>query len=338
MQYKFILRLLFVLAIFFTRVSFAYTNDTSEFVATDTSEFKEINNTEVRSLVKTDNDPCAGCPNQDSGMLPWVLLSLGITVLAGIMVRFRSTRNLRGLFLLTSLLIFGFYRGACPCPISSFEDVFLLISGIKIPWQNLLWFLGLIPITYALGKVWCGWVCHLGALQEFLFLPGKINWLKSSKAQRILRACRIILLVALVIQLIITQTNVFCQFDPFKVAFNLISPHRIGWYLLGLLLLTSLFIYRPFCRAICPIGLVLGWISKIPKASAIGWKKECKKCPQCSKCCKIHAIIELKESNSINNNECIFCGNCLDGCRTGSISFFRKSRSLITTIFQKGTE
>ncbi len=335
MHNKIIFRLLFILLIFFAKVPFAYNDDASEFVATDTSEFKEIKSTDVQQFTKTANDPCAGCPNQNSGILPWVLLSLGITAVAGIMVRFKSTRNLRGLFLLVSMLIFGFYRGACPCPISSFEDVFLLISGVNISWQNLIWFLGLIPLTYIFGKVWCGWVCHLGALQEFLFLPGRINWLQSIKAQRILRWCRMILLFALVLQLIITRVNVFCQFDPFKVAFNLVSPNWIGWFLLGLLLLTSLFIYRPFCRTICPIGLVLGWISKIPGASVIGWKNDCKKCSQCSKCCKIHAIIDSNENSSIDNKECIACGNCMDSCKTNSISFLRKNRSLITTIFPK---
>ena len=136
--------------------------------------------------------------------------------------------------------------------------------GQEVRVHSLVWFLGLIPLTYLFGKVWCGWVCHLGAFQEFLYRANNFKFLKGEGAQKTLRILQYTMFATLMIQLMVTKTNIFIHYDPFKVAFNLRSFHTLGWVLLGLLLLTSLFIYRPFCRGVCPVGLVLGWVSKIP--------------------------------------------------------------------------
>lgn len=269
----------------------------------------------------------AGCGSENkNSQLWWVLSILGITGIAGIMIRFRSTRNLRGVFLIASLVILGFYKGGCPCPIMSLHHTLMGAIGLGFNWVGMIWFLGLIPVTYFFGKVWCGWVCHLGALQEFINLPGKINILRSEKAQKIMRYIRIVLLVLLIAQIVITKTNLFKSVDPFKVAFNLRSAHLSGWILLGLLLISSVFIYRPFCKSICPIGLILGWVSKIPGASIISPKISCVSCSNCNTSCKINAITRDKKVSILDNQECIACGDCISSCRKDSLGFVKNSK------------
>ncbi|MCD6161074.1 MAG: 4Fe-4S binding protein [candidate division Zixibacteria bacterium] len=258
--------------------------------------------------------------------LYWVLGVLAAVVLAGFLVRFKTTRSLRGIFLIASIAVLGFYKGACPCPISSFSNLILWFSGVDIPWQTLVWFLGLIPITYLLGKVWCGWICHLGALQEILFLPGRFEIFRSERAQKVMKTIRLLLLATLIIQLLTTKTYLFSKIDPFKVAFNLMSINLAGWLLLALLLLSSLFIYRPFCKAACPIGLVLGWLSKVPGASVIGVKSDCSGCKVCSKTCTMDAIIRKDNYNVLDNKECIACGDCIDACKKDGLAFVRKGK------------
>lgn len=220
-----------------------------------------------------------------------------------------------------------------PCPISSFQELFLAGFGVDIPWQNLIWFLGLIPLTYLLGKTWCGWICHLGAFQEFLYKSNKFDLFKSAKAQVVMRWMRIFLLIALIIQLAITQTNWFCAIDPFKAAFNMLAFYDITWVLLGLLLLSSLFMYRPFCKAICPIGLVLGWIQKIPGASVLALKQEsCSSCTSCNKACDLNAITRENKISTIDNTECMACGDCIDSCKKDSLTFARKSKANPTIV------
>jgi len=216
--------------------------------------------------------------------------------------------------------------------------LFLAGIGVDIPWQHLVWFLGLIPITYLVGKVWCGWVCHLGALQEVLFIPGRLNRYKSDRAQLIMKIIRWLLLATLIIQLIITKTYLFDKIDPFRVAFNLLSVNKTGWILLGLLILSSLFIYRPFCRSACPIGLVLGWISKIPGASIIGVKGECRNCKVCSNACKVDAIHRYEKHSVLDNKECIACGDCLDTCPKKGLAFVRSGKTYNSVVSYENTD
>lgn len=252
------------------------------------------------------------------------IISLLFTILAGIIVRFRRLRFLRYLFLLGSLVFLGFWHGGCPCPISSFHNLFLINMGVDVQWHSLIWFLGLIPITYIFSRVWCGWICHLGALQEFIYIPNKFTFLKSERAQKIMRIMIYVFLIALIVQLFITKKNWFIHIDPFKVAFNFISFYTIGWILLGLLLVSSLFIYRPFCRAVCPVGLILGWINKIPGASMLGKSKKCTSCKRCVSVCPVQGI---NEKISFNNNECIMCGICQDICKKDAIIYKRRGGS-----------
>lgn len=258
--------------------------------------------------------------------LYWSLVILAFTILAGFMVRYRATRKLRAIFLIASVVILGFYRGGCPGPISSFMNTYLMAIGVEINWQAIIWFLGLIPITYILGQVFCGWICHLGALQEFLFIP-KISIWKSTKAQKILKIVRTVVLIGFLIQLTFTHVLLWNKVGPFKVAFNLFSANLAGYILLGILLLSSVFIYRPFCKAICPVGLLLGWISKIPGASILGINNSCIGCKNCNDACNTDAITRENKTSYLDNTNCILCGDCLDSCKSKSISFHRKGKT-----------
>lgn len=294
-----------------------------EFSTFDEDEFSEFVQEESSCA-----NSCNGCGSgkKKNTQLWWVIFTLIATAIAGILVRFKSTRNLRAVFLLVSLVLLGFYKGGCPCPIMSLQHIVLAVFGEPANWKGMVWFLGLIPITYLFGKVWCGWICHLGALQEFIFLPGKIKVLQTAKAQKIMRIIRIVLLVALLVQLAITKTNLFKTIDPFKVAFNFRSSNLIGWILLGLTLVSSVFIYRPFCKTICPIGLILGWVAKIPGAAILAPQKTCVSCANCNTSCSINAITRDNKISMLDNQECIACGNCVTNCKKDAMLFVRNSK------------
>lgn len=308
---------------------------------TDEDEFEEFKESaseaddgfeEWKGDSKSENEEISGSTDTSESSyndtkLFWVLIVLAATAIAGILVRFPKTRNFKTVFLVASLAMLGFYRGGCPCMISSMQDVALAGMGLHSHWIDYLWFLGLIPLTYVFGQVWCGWVCHLGAFQEFLFKRNKIEFLKSEKSQKVMKIIRYVLLTALLVQLFITKSNLFIKIDPFMVAFNLNSYYTAGWILLGLLLITSLFINRPFCRAACPVGLILGWVKKIPGASVLGAKENCTGCITCAKGCDYQAINRKVKLSILDNKDCILCGDCMDNCRKESIQFYRNNNS-----------
>jgi len=264
----------------------------------------------------------------------WALSILAFTILAGIFVRFEKTRKLRAVFLLAAVVILGFYRGG-PGIISSFQNTYLYAIGASLKWPAIILFLGLLPITYFFGKVFCGWVCYLGAIQEFLYI-GRIKILQTEKAQKIMRIIRYVILLILLIQLTISQGIEWSKIGPFKVIFNLYSPNITGYVLLVILLISSLFIHRPFCKMVCPAGLIFGWITKIPGASILGITESCAGCKTCNTSCNINAITRKGNISSLDNQECIMCGDCMSDCKIKSIQPFKKGKNHEGNITLKG--
>ena len=264
----------------------------------------------------------------------WAIAILLFTIISGILVRYKQTRKLRSLFLLAAVVVLGFYRGG-PGIISSFQNTFLFIIGATSKWPAIVLFLGLLPITYFFGKVFCGWVCYLGAIQEFLYI-GRVKIFQTEKAQKVMRIIRYVIFGILMIQLTITQGIEWSKIGPFKVLFNLFSPNITGYILLGVLLISSLFIHRPFCKVACPAGLVFGWITKIPGASVLGITNSCAGCKTCSTSCNINAITRENNISKLDNQECIMCGDCMSDCKIKSIKPFNKGEQHYGKIILKG--
>ncbi|MCX7954242.1 MAG: 4Fe-4S binding protein [Bacteroidales bacterium] len=292
-------------------------------------EFYDINTTDEKEQFSKQNiDTAIDFQNI------WIINSYVVffSILASILGRYRKLIKYRSLFLLLSLTYLGFYNGGCPCMISSFQNLIIFITGEKVLFELFVWFLLLIPITYLLGKSWCGWVCHLGALQEFLYNRKYGNLFISDKSQRIFRILRIFFLVVLILQVIFTSDLFWCRIDPFKSVFNLyignyLKPLNIT--LVVLLIIFSVFSYRPFCRGFCPVGLILALISYIPYASILTFRQDrCNNCLLCEKECKLAAIESDEKITVLNNLDCIGCNECLNSCSKCEIVYTRKKYKL----------
>ena len=292
--------------------------------SSSTDEFKSMDATEIK------NDASGTASGSDKlnqkryKLLYELAVLFTLLIIIRYLIRYEAFRKTRGLFLLASVVYLGFYNGACPCMILSFQNTVLSLLGEPIDWISMVWFLGLIPLTYFFGKIWCGWLCHLGGLQDFLFQAVGIEVLKSNKSQTILRYIRMALLVMLILQLIITRTNIYIHYDPFKVAFNLISANKTGYFLLVILLVSSVLIYRPFCRAVCPVGLILGWIALLPGATRLSKKENCTDCSLCQKSCRNRSMLYEEKKSILNVQDCILCGDCMGSCKKSSLYINRK--------------
>lgn len=280
-----------------------------EFETVSDNEFEEATFEEV-----VDAEPLV---NKSNKRLLVVVLSLfWATALAGILVEYPKLRNLRYLFLLASLAVVGFgFGGSCPCMLKSFDNTLLFITGNEVKWASLVLFIGLIPLTYVFGRVWCGWICHFGALQEFIHKNSKWNFWKTPKAQKVLFGVQIGVFAIWVLWLLIAQTSYICKYDPFVKIFNLNINGIVNYIIVGFLIVLSLFVNRPFCRAICPIGFVLGWVARIPYARRLHIKDFCIGCSKCKTRCDKGAIVGEKSiKHRVDANACIFCGECMSEC------------------------
>lgn len=249
-----------------------------------------------------------------------VRINIAFIVLALISIWIQKTKVPRRLsiwrfpVLFLSLIFLGFTIKGCPCAVSYFQNTVLFLLGKEFFISFFVVFCVLLLLTYIYGKVWCGWICPLGALQEYLYL-GRIKRLKglalfrvfkTKTAQIVMRSIQLAAFVALIVLLFVKQMPWYCRFDPFKAIFSLSVNGSLMWTLVIVLIVSSLLIYRPFCKMFCPMGLVLNVVSMIPGAHRINIDEGCLRCKRCAKKCEMCAI----RNNKVDDT-CIHCGECL---------------------------
>lgn len=90
-----------------------------------------------------------------------------------------------------------------------------------------------------------------------------------------------------------------------------------GWkmILLFITVVSSMMIYRPFCRYICPLGAFYSFFNKISFYKMKVDKNKCIDCNICTKTCKLN----IKVQENPNSLECIRCGDCSKACPTKAI-------------------
>lgn len=100
------------------------------------------------------------------------------------------------------------------------------------------------------------------------------------------------------------------------------------WLLLGLFLIVSLFIDRPFCRYFCSEGARYGILSLGRLFSIKRNEKTCISCNQCNKKCPMQ--IKVSGKKHIRNGQCINCFECIAACpveQTLSFGWVIKNKS-----------
>ncbi len=173
-------------------------------------------------------------------------------------------------------------------------------------------------LTLFLGPVLCGWVCPLGTVQEFLeklgrkLFPKNYNKFVPSGIDNLLRYIRYFVLIAVIILTARELTLVFLDYDPYFALFNFWSDEvtRSALVVLILVLIFSIFIERPWCKYLCPLGALLGIFNLF---RLIPLKRNPDTCINCKKCDLICPMnIKISDKKIVRNHQCISCLLCTD--------------------------
>jgi polyferredoxin len=188
-----------------------------------------------------------------------------------------------------SLAYFGFYRQGCICSVGSVQNVALALfnSGYSIPLSALMFFI--IPLLFALayGRVFCAGVCPLGAIQE---LTGLKPVMLPKTAEVFLASVPFIYLSLALLFASTKSQFIICRYDPFIGIFRLDAPYTM--IIFGvLLLLSGIFLNRPYCRYLCPYGVLLNVFSRFAGKHLTITPAECINCRLCEDVCPYDAII-----------------------------------------------
>jgi len=225
---------------------------------------------------------------------------------------------LRKPLLFVSIVTFGFYSGGCPCSVG---DIFNFVTGQPVKSSAVLLMSLLFIVTLIRGRVFCGWMCPIGAIQEFVYCK-PVTHNRFPVIDKIGKYLKFVVLAAFLFVSWKAGQNIYCGIDPFKSLFNF-SGAPVSFYILSSLLLFSVFLSRPFCRYFCPLGAVLSLISKFSIFKIRISETSCISCKACTKnICPSGAITftNKKTTPAIDKKECIQCGKCTDTCKVRAIT------------------
>jgi polyferredoxin len=220
-------------------------------------------------------------------LLDIAVLLISLSVVSWLVIKKRSRKGVFWMSLF-ALAYFGFYREGCICAIGSIQNVTLAMfdKSYAIPISGLIFFVAPLVYTAFYGRTFCAAVCPFGAIQDLVsFSPQKMG----SRLNAVLGIIPYIYLGLAVLYAATGTDFIICRYDPFVGIWRLNAS--FGMFVFGgLLLVTGIFIARPYCRFLCPYGVLLNWTSRFSRKHITITPAECIQCRLCENSCPYDAI------------------------------------------------
>lgn len=215
----------------------------------------------------------------------------------------------------------------------------------------------LVTLTLAVGRIYCSVICPLGVLQDIIsWSSGKRKKKKYrftySAEKKLLRYGVLILFIIALTGGIGSLTALLAPYSSYgRIAQNLFAPFY-GWgnnflaylaeradsytfyrtevwfkslptFCIALATLIILIILtwrngRTYCNTICPVGTLLGILSRYSLFRPVIHTEKCNSCTLCSRKCKASCIDS--KAHHIDYSRCVACMDCIDICKRGAIS------------------
>lgn len=233
-----------------------------------------------------------------------------------------------------------------------FAGITLLFVGIGHQWWGWMAKLQFLPscmalnfaaiafvllLTLIFGRIYCSVICPMGVFQDLVIRVRKLLSPKGRKPKRhFVKEPRIVRygVLALVIvtaltfsQLLLTVLAPYSAYG--RMVRSIVGLSR-GESLAPALLITAAatlvvicvcaWIWgRGWCNTVCPVGSVLGLVSRFSLFKVSIDQSQCVSCRKCEKGCK-SSCIDI-DTHTIDHSRCVDCFDCLDSCPKGGIKF-----------------
>jgi polyferredoxin len=222
---------------------------------------------------------------------------------------------------------------AVSCPIGATQ---FFLAGVKHSLS--LYVTGfLLMIGAIFGRFICGYVCPMGLSQDLVY---RIKTHKLILRLRFLRYLKYVVLIVFVVILPLALTNElsglgqpwFCKYIcpsgtlfgaiPLLSTTEFLRRFAGAQFVLKIslaicILVGSVFVYRVFCRTLCPLGAIYSLMNKIALAHMKCDKALCDSCGDCAKACHI----KIEPASQPDSPECVRCGKCINACPKEALSY-----------------
>ena len=213
----------------------------------------------------------------------------------------------------------------------------------------------IVALTLLFGRIYCSVICPLGVMQDAIaWLRRKRNKYSYSPAKNLLRYS---VLVATGLALALNLGWLVALVAPYstygRIVGSVVAPlYKWGnnllaqlaehygsyafyevdvWLKSGLTLGIVLVVWaviavlawrggRTWCNTICPVGTLLGLLSRNAWLKPVIDKEKCISCRLCEKNCKA-AAIDIKGGMEIDYSRCVVCGNCIEECKKDALTY-----------------
>ena len=233
-----------------------------------------------------------------------------------------------------------------------FKGCFLHLLSENITWKtslklllsHILLFVGLV---FVFGRSWCGWVCPLGAMTDFmngvrrvlrvaaLRVPRSLNRFFGNLAQFFLIISIVISVLTALPALGRSGVNdalylIYCQICPARLTYPLLGGVNPCWYdttnnitifmtILGWLFLgfffAGFFVPRLWCR-VCAIGALVSYFNRGGLFTLEKTAHRCTFCGTCERVCAVDVrrVHNEREKRLVTDADCTLCLRCVEAC------------------------
>lgn len=213
-------------------------------------------------------------PSIQFGVPEMVLLLLFFVGYIAHRKTFKHTKVARWGTMLVGLVVIGFTYNQ-PFTLSMVNQ--LLLGYFPPLHSHLYWYLLLGGVFFVFTidnkNAYCSWFCPFGAAQECMGLVGGAKNRSVGKFKNAFKwALRIITLFAILTALLLRNPGV-TSYEIFGTLFKL-TGNSLQFGILGIVLVSSVFIKRPWCNYLCPLGPVTDHFTNIRRYIINKWKNK----------------------------------------------------------------
>ena len=196
---------------------------------------------------------------------------------------------------------------------------------------NVVVVVAILLVTLLIGRAYCSVVCPMGVFQDVVIWFHRIIFGKKRpyRYRKPAKWLRYAVLALFVLAMLVGIGSIATLIAPYSAYARMVTGiHATGvvqWVAiitLTVIGLMSFLMGRLWCNTICPVGTLLGLVSR---HSIFGIRIDANKCVECRKCehrCKAMCI-DI-DNKTVDLSRCVDCMDCLGECKTGALKFGRK--------------